>query len=131
MLGIGDQEFARLGELVGVPAGIQRSCPSIRSASRGSRTRRQIRTSICERTAVLLPIAAWVGRWVAAIRLTATARPLLATESAYSWDSSGSSAYSSVMMISAGLSGVGFPYAFSGGRHRCGAVVEFGYRVAE
>lgn len=56
---------------------------------------------------MFLPIAAWVGRWVAAIRLTATARPSRASESASPCAASGSSAYSSTMMTSAGSSGVG------------------------
>ena len=81
----------------------------MRSTSLRSRTRKQIRTSICERTAPW-PMAFWVGRWVAAMRLTATARPRRAIESAClmaSGASSASSAYSSMMMISAGMSGDG------------------------
>jgi hypothetical protein len=86
----------------------------IRSTSRRSRTRRHTRTSICDRTA-LLPMASWVGFWVAARMFTATARPRRATESAYSCASAGSSAYSSTTIISAGLPADGshtrFPWA--------------------
>jgi len=64
--------------------------PRIKSTSRRSRTRRQTRTSICARTA-LLPIAFCVGRWVATTSVTATARPRLAIESANSFASSPSS----------------------------------------
>ena len=53
----------------------------MRSTSLRSRTRKQIRMSIWERTAPW-PMAFWVGRWVAAIRVTATARPSRAIESA-------------------------------------------------
>jgi hypothetical protein len=56
-------------------------CPRIRSTSLRSRTRNATRRSICERTA-LWPMAFCVGRWVAAIKVTASARPSRAMESA-------------------------------------------------
>ena len=65
--------------------------------------------SIWERTAPC-PMAFWVGRWVAATRVTATARPSRAIESVCSiasGASSASSAYSSMMITSAGMSGEG------------------------
>lgn len=67
-----DQELAGGVELVGVRAGLTMPWPRMRSPSRGSRTRKHSRTSICARTA-LLPMASLEGRWVAAIRLTAGA----------------------------------------------------------
>src|ERR1039458_115070 len=83
--------------------------PRTRSTSLRSLTRKQIRTSICERSAPC-PIAFWVGRWVAAIRVTATARPRRPMESASlvaSGADSASSADSSMMITRAGMSGEG------------------------
>ena len=83
--------------------------PRMRSTSLRSRTRKQIRTSICDRTAPW-PMAFCVGRWVAAMRVTATARPRRAMESVSAVASgvvSASSAYSSTMMTRAGMSGLG------------------------
>ena len=65
--------------------------------------------SIWDRTA-RWPIAFCVGRWVAATRVTATARPSRAIESVSviaAGASSASSAYSSTMMTSAGIRGDG------------------------
>ena len=107
--------------------------PRMRSTSRRSRTRRQIRTSICERTAPE-PMAFCVGRWVAASRVTATARPRRAMESACTvatGASSASSAYSSITTISAGAVGVGVHSRGAVGGQLPGAGFEDGDGVGE
>src|SRR5207302_341782 len=82
---------------------------------RGWLPRNAMRMFIWERTAPC-PMTFWVGRWVAAMRVTAGARPSRAIVSVWliaSGTSSASSAYSSMMITRADRAGEGLPLALA------------------
>ena len=81
-------------------------CPRIRFTSEDSRTRNYSQVHLGAHRADAHGLCA--GRWVATIRVTATARPSRAMESVLliaAGASSASSAYSSITMIGAGMPG--------------------------